>query len=68
MLSLAKKKFDKILINAKATTPKPKKLNARDVISTSAKVKEPYPNNPVTISSEAKINPKLAGIDKSKDS
>ena len=66
-MSLAKKKFDKILINAKAT-PKPKKLNAREVISTSAEVKEPYPNNPVTISSDAKINPKLAGIDKSKDS
>jgi hypothetical protein len=30
--------------------------------------KDPYPNNAFTISSEAKINPKLAGIDNNKES
>ena len=29
--------------------------------------KDPYPNNPLTISSDAKIKARLAGKDKSKD-
>ena len=48
MLSLAKKKLDKILINAKAGTP--------------------YPNSAFTISFEARINPKLAGIENRRES
>ena len=64
MLSLAKKKFDKILINANAGTPYPKNFNAVAVISTSLREKDPYPNNAFTISLDASINPKLAGIEK----
>ena len=30
--------------------------------------KDPYPNNPLTISSDAIIKPRLAGIENSKDS
>ena len=68
MLSLAKKKFDKILINAKAGTPYPKNFNAAAVISTSCMEKEPYPNKAFIISFEAKINPKLAGIENRSES
>ena len=68
MLSLAKKKLDKIFINAKAGTPYPKNFKAAAVISTSFTEKDPYPNNAFTISFEAKINPKLAGIDNRRDS
>ena len=64
MLSLAKKKLDKIFINAKAGTPYPKNFKASAVILTSFEEKEPYPNNAFTISFDAKINPKLAGIEK----
>ena len=60
VLSLAKKKFDKIFINAKAGTPYPKNFKAADVISTSFIEKDPYPNNAFTISCDAKINPKLS--------
>ena len=61
MLSLAKKKFDKICISANAGTPYPKSFKAVAVISTSFIEKDPYPNNAFTISLDAKINPKLAG-------
>jgi hypothetical protein len=64
VLSLAKKKLDKIFINANAGTPYPKNFNAAAVISTFLAEKDPYPNNAFTISSDAKINPKLAGIEK----
>ena len=67
VLSLAKKKFAKTFINEKATTPYPKKFKAIDVIKTSLDEKEPYPNNPLTISSDAKIKARLAGKDRSKD-
>ena len=67
VLSLAKKKFAKTFISEKATTPYPKNFKAIDVIKTSFGEKEPYPNNPLTISSDAKIKAKLAGKDKSKD-
>ena len=40
MLSLAKKKFDRILINANAGTPYPKNFNAAAVISTSLREKD----------------------------
>ena len=63
VLSLAKKKFDKIFINANAGTPYPKNFKAAAVITTSFTEKDPYPNNAFTISFEAKINPKLAGIE-----
>ena len=68
MLSLAKKKLDKIFINAKAGTPYPKNFKAAAVISTSLTEKDPYPNNAFTISLEARINPKLAGIENSSES
>ena len=68
MLSLAKKKLDKIFINANAGTPYPKNFNAAAVIFTSFIVNDPYPNNAFTISSDAKIKPKLAGIEKSSES
>ena len=61
---LQKKKFDKIFINAKAGTPYPKYFKAAAVISTSFIEKDPYPNNAFTISFDAKISPKLAGIEK----
>ena len=67
MLSLAKKKFDRILISANAGTPYPKNFNAAAVISTSFGEKDPYPNNAFTISFEAKINPRLAGIENRSD-
>ena len=66
-MSLAKKKLDKIFINAKAGTPYPKNFKAAAVISTSFKEKDPYPNNAFTISFDAKINPKLAGIENKSD-
>ena len=68
MLSLAKKKFDKIFINAKAGTPYPKYFKAAAVILTSFIEKDPYPNNAFTISFDAKISPKLAGIEKRSES
>ena len=63
MLSLAKKELDKIFINANAGTPYPKNFRAAAVISTLFKENEPYPNNALTISFEANINPKLAGTE-----
>ena len=66
VLSLAKKKFDKIFTKANATIPKAKNLRASDVILTSCAKKAPYPNNPLTISYDANINPRLAGIDNNK--
>ena len=51
----------------KAITPKPKNIKASDVILISFKENEPYPNNPFTISSDAIIKPKVAGIDNNKD-
>jgi len=68
VLFLAKKKFDNILTNAKAGTPYPKYFSALEVISTSLLEKDPYPNKALTISSEAKINPRLAGNDSNKES
>ena len=68
MLSLAKKKFDKIFINANAGTPNPKNFKAAAVISTSFKEKDPYPNKALTISFDAKIRPRLAGIEKRSES
>ena len=47
--------------------PYPKNIKALDVIFTSSREKEPYPNNPLTISSEAIINPRLAGTESNKD-
>ena len=73
MLSLAKKKnLIKIFTSANAkificNTIIQKYIKASDVILTSFCVKEPYPNNPLIISSDAIINPKLAGIDNNKD-
>ena len=68
MLSLAKKKLAKIFINAKAGTPYPKNFKAVAVFPTSLREKEPYPNNAFTISFDANINPKLAGIENSNES
>ena len=68
VLSLAKKKFDRIFINANAGTPYPKNFKARAVISTSFTEKDPYPNNALTISFEANIKPKLAGIENRRES
>ena len=68
MLSLAKKKLDKIFINAKAGTPNPKNFKATAVISTSFTENDPYPNNALTISFDANINPKLAGIENKSES
>ena len=68
VLSLAKKKLDKIFINANAGTPNPKNFKAAEVISTSFIEKDPYPNNAFTISSDAKISPKLAGIENRRES
>ena len=68
VLSLAKKKLDKILINENAGTPNPKNFKAAEVISTSFIEKDPYPNNAFTISSEANIKPKLAGIENRSES
>ena len=68
VLSLAKKKLDKILINAKAGTPYPKNFKATAVIFTSSSKKDPYPNNALTISFDANINPKLAGIENRSES
>ena len=68
VLSRAKKKFDSILINANAGTPYPKYFNAFAVNFTSSLEKEPYPNKALTISSEARIKPRLAGIDNNKES
>ena len=67
-MSLAKKKFDNILTNAKAGTPNPKYLKASAVNLTSSLEKDPYPNKALTISSDAKIKPRLAGIDSNKES
>jgi len=68
VLSLAKKKFDKIFISANAGTPYPKNFKAAAVISTSFLEKDPYPNSAFTISFDAKINPKLAGIENRSES
>ena len=68
VLSLAKKKFDNIFTNANAGTPYPKNFNAIAVISTSFRENDPYPNNALTICSDAKINPKLAGIENRSES
>ena len=45
----------------------PKNFNASAVNSTFSIVKDPYPNNPLIIWSDAMSKPKLAGIDNSKD-
>ena len=55
--------MDKIFINANAGTPYPKNFKAAAVISTSFKRKRSISNNAFTISLDAKINPKLAGIE-----
>tara|TARA_B100001059_G_scaffold10260_1_gene8347 strand:- start:16 stop:237 length:222 start_codon:yes stop_codon:yes gene_type:complete len=68
VLSLAKKKLDKIFIKANAGTPYPKNFKAAAVISTSFTEKDPYPNNAFTISFDANINPKLAGIENKSES
>ena len=64
---LLRKKFDRILIQSKSYNTMSKNIKASDVILTSLEVKEPYPNNPFTISSEAIMRPKLAGIESSSD-
>ena len=63
-----RKKFDNILTSAKAGTPYPKYFKASAVNLTSSLEKDPYPNKALTISSEAKIKPRLAGIDSNKES
>ena len=68
VLSLAKKKLDKIFTNAKAGTPYPKNFKAAAVISTSLREKDPYPNNAFTISFDANIKPALAGIENKSES
>ena len=68
MSSLAKKKLAKIFTNAKAITPYPKNIKAFDVSSTSWIEKDPYPKSAEVISSDAIINPKLAGIESNNDS
>ena len=45
-----------------------KNFKAEDVISTSFGEKDPYPNNSFTISFDANINPKLAGIENRSES
>ena len=65
---LQKKKFERIFINANAGTPYPKNFRAFAVISTSLGEKDPYPNNALTISFDAKIRPKLAGIENRSES
>ena len=67
VLSLAKKKLESIFTSANATTPQPKNTKALEVILTSLGEKEPYPNNPFIISSDAIIRPRLAGIENNKD-
>ena len=42
-------------------------MRASAVNTTSSFEKDPYPNKALTISSEAKINPKLAGTDNNND-
>ena len=42
-------------------------MRASAVNATSSFEKDPYPNKALTISSEAKINPKLAGTDNNND-
>ena len=66
-MSLAKKKLAKIFISEKATTPNPNNIKASDVVLTSLDVKEPYPNKPFTISSDAIIRATLAGIESNSD-
>ena len=56
------------MTSAKAGTPYPKYFRASAVKLTSSLEKEPYPNKALTISSEAKIKPRLAGIDNNKES
>ena len=56
------------MTNAKAGTPYPKYFKASAVDLTSFVEKDPYPNKALTISSEAKIKPTLAGIDSNKES
>ena len=51
-----------------AGIPKPKYFKAAAVILIFSIVKDPYPNNAFTISSEAKIKPKLAGTDNKSES
>ena len=58
---------DNIFTNAKAGTPYPKYFKASAVNLTSSLENDPYPNKALTISSEAKIKPRLAGIDNNKD-
>ena len=68
VLFLAKKKLDRILIKANAGIPQPKYFKADAVILIFSRVKDPYPNNALTISLEAKIKPKLAGIENKSES
>ena len=66
-MSLAKKKLAKIFISENATTPNPNNIKASDVVLTSLDVKEPYPNKPFTISSDAIMRATLAGIESNSD-
>ena len=56
------------MTNAKAGTPYPKYFRVSAVSLTSSTEKDPYPNKALTISSEAKIKPRLAGIDNNRES
>ena len=67
MLSLAKKNLLKFLLMKRRQLHNQKNIKAFEVISTSFNVKDPYPNNPLIISSDAIIKPILAGIDSNKD-
>ena len=67
MLSLAKKKFARIFTRENAITPYPKNIKAFEVNCTSSDEKDPYPNNPLTICSDAIMRPKLAGIENKRD-
>ena len=68
VLSLAKKKVERTLINANAGTPYPKYFKASAVNITSFSRNKPYPNNAFVICSEAISKPKHAGTDKSRQS
>ena len=65
-MSLAKKTFEKIFNIEKAGTPNAKKVSAAEVLFTLSSLKEPYPNNDVTISSDASTKAVAAGIDQNK--
>ena len=62
------KKLEKIFKIENAGTPKAKKVSAKAVFITLSVLKEPYPNNEVIISSDAKTSATAAGTYKNKKS